>query len=557
VGIEKTPLGGSLFLSLEAIENEQAVYAMALDAMERMDVDVTTDDLKSILKALHALLFRRWEPIHNLHDFSQVLEELLDGLLHRSLIDKYPLNSKVVATMLTMAEEFDRASFKQEFFAQADIFKIFMDKLDHEMISFMGSPLKGLQILGLFETRSLCFENVIVLDANESILPTLKICEPLIPRDVMLGLGLNRLEKEEEIQRYQFMRLLAAASHVHLFYQETAEKEKSRFVEELIWKKQKALKQLDAGSITHSFFDIKTTSKEIEIAKRQLHISFLEKFSFSASSVDTYLRCPLRFYYQSVLGLKETEAFLEEPEASDVGTFIHHVCEEAFKQFVGKPPCIDTAFKKYFFNVLDDKFEKEFVRKMKSDAFLMKEVIDLRLSRFLEHEARREVKTLECVEKVFEDTIRSGAKDYRFKAKIDRIDRLSDESLLIIDYKTGSSDIMPSVSRLIQEGCVSRQALKKSVKSFQLPLYYYLVSRTEKDVKMNAVLYNIRDPKGFEAGRLFKNEETLSQRKEILDIFMEALGFILKEITDRDVPFRADEEDSRYCQNCSFFYLCR
>jgi len=56
-----------------------------------------------------------------------------------------------------------------------------------------------MQILGLFETRSLNFENVIIIDVNEGILPSLNIYEPLIPREVMINLDISRIEKEEEI----------------------------------------------------------------------------------------------------------------------------------------------------------------------------------------------------------------------------------------------------------------------------------------------------------------------------------------------------------------------
>ena len=109
------------------------------------------------------------------------------------------------------------------------MFRIFMNKLDHKPIAFSASPLKGLQILGLLETRSLNFENVLILDVNENSLPKLKIYEPLVPREVMISLGLNRLEKEEEIQRYQFKRLLSGARKVYLIYEESSKKEKAGF----------------------------------------------------------------------------------------------------------------------------------------------------------------------------------------------------------------------------------------------------------------------------------------------------------------------------------------
>ncbi len=558
LGIEKTPLAGALFVTGDDILKEEALYEAAEDTMKRMDVEARASDLKAINRRLHELLFQDWEDIANFRDFSSCLEGFLDVLLHKSLLDKYPLNLKVITQMYAIVDEFNDASFADEAFPKEDIFKVFKNKLDNEMVSFSGSPLKGLQVLGLFETRTLSFDNVIVLDANESVLPKLKIYEPLIPRDVSLSLGLNRLEKEEEIQRYQFLRLLSSARRVHLFYQETADKEKSRFIEELIWKKEKASGEIGCQDIVSGRFIVKVTPKEIAIAKRPCHVAFLESYRYSASSVNTYLHCPLRFYYQHVLGLKEKESLLDEPEASDIGTFIHNVLEEAFKKFVGLRPRVDDEFKDHFRKILDEKFEHEFARKMKSDAFLIKEVVDLRMAQFLDHERERDVKTLVCVEKAYEDKIDLGKRGLSFKAKIDRIDRLSDDSLLIIDYKTGSSDIMPASPEKIEAQGFGREALKITVKSFQLPIYYHLVGLAEKDVKINAVLYNIRNPgKDFGANRFFRNEEGPAQKERALGIFMKALECLCSEILDPRVPFKADEEDSRYCQNCPFFYLCR
>ncbi|MBI5873085.1 MAG: PD-(D/E)XK nuclease family protein [Candidatus Omnitrophica bacterium] len=552
-GTDSSSLGGSLFVRLDDIYKEELLYEAALDTMKRMDVEVTASDLKAVLRSLHELLFTNWEAIGDIEDFSLCLEEFLDVLLDKSFLDKYPLNLKVAEKIYKIAEEFKNASFKKEIFKKEDIFKVFKDKLETEMVSFCGSPLAGLQVLGLFETRSLSFENVIVLDANESVLPKLKIHEPLIPRDVALSLGLNRLEKEEEIQRYQFSRLLSSARSVHLFYQENENKEKSRFIEELMWKKQKAMGSLEAFTVPAAGFTVKVAPKEIEIHKRPHMISFLQEYRYSASSINTYLHCPLRFYYQYVLALEENES-LDEPEASDVGTFIHNILEEGFKKFTGKRPSVDVKFREYFLEMFESRFDKEFRRKTKSDAFLIKEVMDLRLSRFLDHESKQDIKRLECVEKVYEDKILLDGRAFKFKAKIDRIDTLPDDSLLIIDYKTGSSDIMPASAGRVEAVGFSREALKNTVKSFQLPVYYCLVKQEHKGEKINACLYNIRD---LGKNLFFRNEEGIDQREEIMVVYLKALGHLCAQILDPKVHFKADQEDSRYCANCPFFYLCR
>lgn len=561
LGMEESALGGSLFVSLGDIEGCEELYESALDTMKRMGVDVKLKDLKGVVKKLHSLSFRLWEEAGDFERFCRSLKEFLDFLSAKSFLERYPLNLKIVEKMLDLAAELKTSSFVLEPFAQEDIFKIFRNKLESEMFHFAGSPLKGLQILGLLETRALSFENVFVLDANESVLPKLKIYEPLIPRDVMMSIGLNRLEKEEEIQRYQFLRLLGSAKNVVLFYQETEDRERSRFIEELIWEKQKKENALDVLAEPKASFSVEVLPREIKIPKEDKVIAFLKEFRYSASSVNTYLRCPLRFYYQYVLRLQEKEDLSEEPEAREVGTFIHELFEEVFARFVGIRPRIDAAFRKYFFGTCEKKFKKDLRRKMKSDAFLMEEVLRFRLEKFLDNEERRPVKELVCVEKVFEDRVGLDGLDgltLRFKSKIDRLDRLDDDSLLILDYKTGGGDLMPaSLERITSQGW-TRQHLKKTIRSFQLPLYFYFVQESAGDARLNAGLYQLKQlNKDFGLKLFFKREDDFRNKDEMMAVFMKALGFVCGEILNPAVTFEADPQDSFYCRGCPFFYLCR
>ena len=73
-----------------------------------------------------------------------------------------------------------------------------------------------------------------------------------------------------------------------------------------------------------------------------------------------YLRSPVDFYYSYVLGLRETEDLLDEPEARQVGTFIHELLEEAFKPFLKKAPQISDAFRQRFIALFEQHFARTF-----------------------------------------------------------------------------------------------------------------------------------------------------------------------------------------------------
>jgi len=378
---------------------------------------------------------------------------------------------------------------------------------------------------------------------------------------VMISLGINRLEKEEEIQRYQFRRLISSSATVELIYQESPDKERSRFIEELIWEKQKQKESLQVIPIPRAVFKVAVLPKKQEVPKAKEAIAFLKTCEYSASSVNTYLHCPLKFYYQYVLGLKEKEDLLDEPEAKDIGTFVHELLAEMFERFLNKAPRINAAFRKDFFARLEEKFESDFARKMKSDAFLVKQMLRFSLERFLDKEDARRPASILCLEKRYKGKIKAAIGEFRFQAIIDRIDQLEDGTTLILDYKTGGSDIMPLTNaERIERAGFSREALKSTVKSFQLPLYLYLVGQEEsyQNKKMNAALYFIKDA-GKESGlkQLFKTEEDYNGKDRLQKLYGKAIEELLGELLDPGIPFVADERDLYFCQACPFSYLCR
>ncbi len=557
IGQIQSDLSGSLFIKLEDVENAEALFESSLTVIQRMKIDISKAQLKAIVIELHQIVFRSWKDINRLSQLAVVLEKFLDIFLNKSFLNAYPLNLKMAARILDLIKELQELRFSQEIFAQEDLFKIFQDRIAREMVAFMGSPLKGVQVLGLFETRSLNFERVIVMDVNEGVLPRLKILEPLIPREVMVSLNLDRFEQEEEIQRYQLMRLVQSAKEIHLVYEKSRDKERSRFIEELIWQEEKDQNQLDVIKPIKSNFSIQVTPKKTAIKKSPEILEFLREFQYSASSVNTYLRCPLRFYFLYVLGLSEKEDFADEPENKEVGTFVHGLLEEIYKPFLGRVPVLNEHFRKTFQKKLDERFEQEFGKKMKAESFLLKKVLDVRLNRFLDQEeeskALRDVAEIMSIEQRFFDQIPFDNQKIRFVYKVDRIDRLTDNSILILDYKTGSNDPMPKSLQKISAMTLTRENVKETIRSFQIPLYYNYFSKRHPDQKVKAAFYNLRTLEIDE----FLGGQTEQERTAMIEHFSRTLNFVLQEILNPEVQFRPDDSEPRYCATCPYFNACR
>ncbi|MCK9614763.1 MAG: PD-(D/E)XK nuclease family protein [Candidatus Omnitrophica bacterium] len=551
-GDEKSLIGGSLFLSLSEIEAEEKIYTLSAKTLSNMGIDIEEAKCKEILQKIHDLFFRIWETADSFLSFSANLGNLLREFSDKSMISKFAFNLKVIEKIQLMQAEMESLSFNEEKFNPIEIWEIFRSRLESEAVSFSGSPLRGLQILGLFETRSLHFENVIVMDANESILPKLKIYEPLIPREVMINLGLNRLEKEEEIQRYQFNSIISGAKNVHLVYEKNQEKEKSRFIEELLWKMQKEEKSLEVINIPRAAFNITISADEFFAEKTGDMVDFLKTRKYSASRINSYLNCPMQFYYQYVLGLSKQDDLLDEPQASHIGTFIHELLEAAFMKFKGARPVIDRDFRKYFNACMDKKFEEELKPRMKSDSFLLKKIIEKRLMQFLDREIERDVERIICLEERREDSIEINGRKIDFVYTVDRIDEFKDKSIIIIDYKTGGSDVSPKRLQALELMKLDIESIRENIKSFQLPLYYYFVSKEFKERTVNAQIYNLRTLER----KSFISDDELGQGRDMMKICLDALSVVLSEIFDPKVNF-IPNKDERKCEFCSFRALCR
>ena len=557
VGSQESPLAGSLFVKLADIENKEALQSSALEAIAGAGVYIDREKVRGIIRELHRLLFSMWEPLETFAALADTVDEFVGVLAEYSFMDAYPLNSKAAEALLVLAGEFRRAEFSAEKFEQDELFSIIEQRLEEARISFTGSPVKGFQVLGMLEARSLGFDTVIAMDMNESIVPYIGHQNALVPRDVMLELGLRRLEKEEEIQRYHFMRLIAGAKNVHLVYSTHPKNERSRFIEELVWSGQKESKTLSVMPVRMLGFDVSAAKTGRPVPKDESIRGFLSAYRYSPTAIDTYLHCPLKFYFRFVLRLAEKENIDEEPGSADIGAFIHCVLESAFKRFINRAPVIDGQFRASFARELDEMFEERFASRMKSDAFLLKEVIVHRLSEFLDNEMRRagaEIREIAAVERRFSEDIVLGEKTFRFSARIDRIDRLNDGTLLIIDYKTGSVAVPGKLSTLREMlPDFNRESIKKAVRSFQLPVYFEIAQKAFPGSTLDAVLYNLRN---CEMKNYF-TEKNPGEKTEKVRIVREALAFVLKEIADPSVPFVPDDTNPAMCGYCPFYNMCR
>ncbi|MBF0494846.1 MAG: PD-(D/E)XK nuclease family protein [Candidatus Omnitrophica bacterium] len=409
----------------------------------------------------------------------------------------------------------------------------------------------------MLETRDLNFKNVIIIEANESKLPALRKSAPLVPHEVTRLLGIDMALREEELQRHLFYRLLYSASSAHIIYEENSGKERSRFLEELVWHEEKRLGRIGAIEARRASFNAEIAAPGIEFGKTEEICEMLKKLRFSATSVNTYVECPLKFYYTYVMKLEEKEALTSDVEGNEIGIFIHELLEKSFTHFINKKPVINDDFRKDVLSSFEKQFKVEFAKKLGSSAFLLERVMRHRLESFLDFESERcrevesGVKEILYLEQKFKPGLKLSGTDFDMQYVVDRVDLLEDGSIFILDYKTGLDAHKPKATKKLENMEFTRASIKENIRSFQLPIYYYFEKEKYPEKNVNAALYGLRNPKLT----YFIDKNVDIDRT--MEICLKSLDYILHEIVDLSKTFARDNSDPESCRYCPYKTMCR
>ncbi|MBC8486258.1 MAG: PD-(D/E)XK nuclease family protein [Bacteroidetes bacterium] len=441
-------------------------------------------------------------------------------------------------------------------------------------IPFYGEPLGGLQIMGMLETRTLDFENIIMLSVNEDIIPSGKSTNSFISYEIKREFRLPTYREKNSIFAYHFYRILQRAKNIYLLYNtesgELGGGDISRFITQLQYElpKYNPMVRIDKKTLSippgkDDFDDTIEIFKTADIVEK---LKALAKSGFSPSALNTFRNCPLQFYFKYVAGLSETEEVEETIEAATLGIVIHDVLQGLYTPFIGKPiNCEDiNSMKSEIEGLIRDSFKIHYEHGEidYGKNLLIVKVANLFINNFLKKEfdlikteaekgSRIIIKSLEnqfVSNLTFEyDKITF---DVRLKGTIDRVDELND-TIRIIDYKTGrveQRDLKFNVwNDLLTES--------KLDKCFQLLFYGYVYNKAagENSKQIKPGIISFRNLSiGFLNINLPDNE-TLSE--EAFKNFENVLKKIFQEIFDLEKPFiKTDTIEN--CKYCNFTSIC-
>ncbi len=442
-------------------------------------------------------------------------------------------------------------------------------------IPFKGEPLAGLQVLGVLETRTLDFSNIILMSANEGVLPKSDASNTFIPYNLRKGFGLPTIEHQDAIYAYYFYRLIQRAENVTLLYNSQGgnkAREMSRFIYQLKYES-----VFKANEQSMNFRISLSDEKEISIHKSAEVMEALSRFTaendnarfLTPTALNAYLECSLRFYFRYVAKIYEKEEVTEDIEGSMFGKLLHKAMEEIYRQF------LKTSMTKETFNgLIDNKnfieevilkaFAIEFFKKpddipqLHGKSLVVKEVLRKYIFRILEVDRDLAPLTPMEFEASFETIIPiySHGKNIsvRIGGKIDRIDK-NQQSVRVIDYKTGP------INRKFTDipGLFDTEGKNQSKEALQILMYAYILS--ENDIYQNLPIvpgiYGMREIFGskFESRIFYGKKEFVDSIHQVKDDYTDGLKQLLEEIFDPELSF-TKVEDKKVCEYCDYKAIC-
>ncbi len=511
------------------------------------------ESLKSFNSApnvLRDLVLTKWsdDPLQVLQLLSVIISEIKNKLsinVEEDKVAKTFLYSmyQLINKLINYCEKYPTMNTVETVYA------IYKQIIDLAEVSFEGEPLKGLQIMGVLESRVLDFETVIITSVNEGKFPAGKSQNSFIPYDVKRELGLPTYKEKDAIYSYHFYHLLLRAKSVYLLYNSESEGldagERSRFITQLEIEKRP---NHHLEHLTYSAYLPEKAYQPIEVPKSEQLQEKLKEIAlgrgFSPSALTNYLRNPIQFYLQRVLRIREVEEVEESVALNTLGTIIHNALENLYKPLVGRVLTLADLddLQKKSDAIVEIEFEKEYSsnKDKLGKNLLAFEVAKRNVYHFLMEERKNiqngdTVQILE-LERLLEYQLVDERLPYPVNlfGYVDRIE-IRNQSIRVIDYKSGKVD--SNQLRLKDwEGLTTEL---KNDKIIQLLCYALMFEEEAGTRPLEAGIYSFKNRKegflffGVRHGREVDQNIT----KEILAEFRTELVALINAILNPETNF--------------------
>ncbi|GAA7084184.1 exonuclease [Helicobacter pylori] len=373
-----------------------------------------------------------------------------------------------------------------------------------------------IRVMDTLETRGMQFDKVVIVDFNETCVPSLKDCDLFLNSALRKSLNLPTLLDKKNLQKHYYYQLFKNSKEMVLSYIESETSKASNMLLEL---------DLPIEPVKDAYTLFAPTPLK-DYQEEEIKATIPKNFSFSASSLNAFLTCKRRFYYHYIKRFKESP---KDESNSAVGSLLHELLKEAYEK--DKNP---YALEERLIQLLETRENitpKErldtLIALKKIQAFYVKEK-----ERF-----KAKIKILD-LEKSFETTIQGVA----FKGRIDRIDKTADNEMILLDYKFKSDLKLDNMSKTQRERLSPIEIAQIST-DYQMAIYAFALKNLGYKGPIKAFFYDLRK------GELVEEDELTLQAK------MDHLEFSLIPKLKQEMVFEKTLE-AKDCEYCSFKDMC-
>jgi len=545
------------YFSLDEVETNPTIREIVQRRLAAEQIALSADDIQTHLEYIHNNTLKKFFALDSIGALGAKSIEVVQFIYEHSTAHRHPFFRPFVETLLQHLEALPHSQLAGERFSKPEHYYAFLKEYITEAeVPFTGTPLQGLQVLGLLETRGLKYNNVYILDANDDVLPGGSQQDVMLPLAIRQRLGLSTYNDQEQIKRYIFETLCAGAKHVHCFFIENDTKIKSRFIERLLWETQKRTRLLDDETVQRVQYNIDLSIRQPQPVEKTLRMcEQLKQMTFSSTSLDTYLTCPLQFYYRYVLRLKEKEEISGEVERTDVGTIIHQILHEYFLPLKGKLLTVNDLDKQRLASLINDVFRRYYGEDLLGEQFITQRQVTKHLMEFFDAHQTPLVSNETVVIESLEEKLSVDVEGRKFEGKTDRIEQRGGVTY-ILDYKTGSNEKHVSIS-FKKLNAYERSTWNDAIGSVQLPLYMMMYSQIAKipaDAITPAIIFLGKKQLTADAEtRLFDTKEEVAVWFPIMEKIILSL---VDEILDVNTPFVPTDDIVNNCPECPFKFIC-
>lgn len=444
-------------------------------------------------------------------------------------------------------------------------------------LPFEGEPLQGLQVMGVLESRNLDFRRVIICDVNEGSFPPGGGITSMIPFNLRRAFNLPVQEQNDAIYAYTFYRLLHRAEEVHLIYTTAGDQGKATEMSRFIQQMRVELQVEEPQSVLVPVQ--MTPSQPITIEKTEVVMASLSRYfknevapeeskRFSASAINMYLDCRLRFYLRYVAELKEKEEVVTEIDPMTFGTLLHRAIELLYAIDEGKdhrdidshgidrlrpqiPAAVEVAIREFY------RKEEGEVLELSGQLQIAREVFVKYLEAILDYDQKNGDFRVIGLEKAYEAGLvietATGKKEVALGGVIDRMDR-KDGVIRLLDYKTGKdTKTVASIASLFD-----REDKKRNKAAMQTMLYafFYQFNHSTNVLPLKPGIFTIKEIYAEDFNPFLQLDKSeLSDYRDHAKDFENGLRGLLEELVNPTIPFD-QTSDKKKCNYCAYKSLC-